>query len=302
MSDTGRDPVTVVVPTRDRADLLRDCLAALTDAIGADDEVVVVDSASADAAATVATVAATDDPRVRLVHAAVPGASEARNTGWHAAEHEVVVFVDDDIRPHAGWVDHLVAALDATGHTVGFVTGRTTVPPAQAGIGRPVSVKEDRDAQVIDEGFRGSPGGSCNLAVPRAVLEEVGGFATALGPGTWFAAAEDLDLYDRILATDRVGRYEPEAVVEHVQWRDRGSLLRLDWAYGKGAGARVARLWHRGSRQRARQVLREVTWDGGVRAIGRALRDRYRFGALTVGVRTVATLVGLAAGLVRFRP
>lgn len=309
MTGPARPPVSVVVPTRDRAELLADCLAALVAAVGDDDEVVVVDSASDDPAATAAVTEAVADPRVRLVRAEVPGASEARNRGWRAARHDLVVFVDDDIRPRPGWIDPLVAPLDAgaasevqpTTRAVGFVTGRTVVPAAQAGIGRPVSVKEDVDVQLIDEDFRGAPGGSCNLAVPRAVLEQVGGFATDLGPGTWFAAAEDLDLYDRILATGRVGRYEPAAVVEHVQWRDRGSLLRLDWAYGKGAGARVARLWHRGHRQRARAVLREVAWDGGVRAMQQALRDRYRFGALTVGVRTVATLVGLAAGLVRFR-
>ena len=302
MTGADRPPVTVVVPTRDRAELLRDCLAAVVAAIGDHDEVVVVDSASADPGATAAAVDGTADRRVRLVRAAVPGASVARNAGWAAADHDAVVFVDDDIRPRAGWIDPLVAALRTGGghDPVGFVTGRTVVPAAQAGIGRPVSVKEDREVQVIDQGFRGSPGGSCNLAVPREVLEEVGGFSTDLGPGTWFAAAEDLDLYDRILATGRVGRYEPDAVVEHVQWRDRRSLLRLDWAYGKGAGARVARLWHRGQRQRAWQILREVAWDGGVRTVVRAVADGYRFGALTVGVRTVATAVGLVVGLVRF--
>lgn len=284
----------MVVPTRDRADLLQVCLTSIERELSAGDELIVVDSASR----SPATRLVARRHRARLIRAARPGASRARNVGWRSARHPVIVFVDDDVRVTPGWLDALVRPLETD--EVAFVTGRVEVPPRQRGVERPVAVKTDRQPARLDEASLGILGASCNLGVRRGPLEAVGGFDERLGPGTWFAAAEDVDLFDRLFAAGYHGHYTPGALVYHEQWRGRRQLVALDWGYGKGMGARLARVAARDSR-RARRLASEVLWEGGVRTILSDLRHRYEFGALTVTVRTVGTIVGFAVAVVKGR-
>jgi hypothetical protein len=114
-----RRPVTVVLPVRDEAEQVGDCVAALLDQRGIDDlRVVVVDDGSTDGTADV--VQAVADPRVRLVTADPPPA------GWlgkphacavgAAAEAEtadgIVAFVDADVRLFPDALAGAVAVLD----------------------------------------------------------------------------------------------------------------------------------------------------------------------------------------------
>lgn len=286
-----RPPLSVVVPTRDRPELLDGCLAALAADLASSDEVVVADSASADGSRVAAIARRHGAQAVRLD---VPGASRARNAGWRATRHDVVAFVDDDVRVRPGWADAVARAM--SDGTVAFLTGRVDVPAHQAGTERPVAVKTDPERLVLHPGLTGNLGASANLAVRRSALEAVGGFDDRMGPGQWPAAAEDLDLYDRLFAAGHRGVYEPTAEVEHEQWRSKRQLVRLDWGYGKGMGVRLARLLASDPR-RARRRAREALWEQGVIPIVRDLRKRYEFGALTVAVRTVGTVVGLVAGV-----
>ena len=280
-----RRPLSVVVPTRDRPDHLDACLRHLRAALSHHDEIVVVDSASR--YPTAAPIA--ERHGARLVQLTRPGASRARNAGWHDATHDLVAFVDDDVRVTRAWADRLVAALSRPG--VSFVTGRVTVPPAQAGAERPVGVTTLTAPTRIDAHTPGAFGASCNLLVRRAALHEVGGFDETLGPGTWSAAAEDLDLFDRLFATGHTGWFAPQALAHHDQWRRRRDLLRLDWGYGKGGGVRLVRVALR-DRPRALAIAHQDIWRGGVVAIGRDLVGGYQFGVLTVTVR----LLGMALG------
>jgi glycosyltransferase involved in cell wall biosynthesis len=272
--------ISVVVPTRDRPGPLRACLADLARVLRADDELLVVDSAS-------------EQPVVadaRVVRANRPGASHARNVGWQAATSDVVAFVDDDVRVAPGWR----AALDDALSGVDGVCGRVTVPADQEGVERPVAVTADVPSQLLalEQPLRGV---SANLVVRRAALESVGGFDETLGPGTWARAGEDLDLQDRLLLAGRSLRYEPAVLAFHDQWRSRRELLRLDFGYGIGAGARAAR--RRGPVGRA--VLREALWDNGIRPVGHDLRVGYQYGALTGLVRAAGAVYGVTRGLSR---
>jgi len=303
-----RDPVAVVVPTRNRPELLATCLAALQAELAAGDEVLVVDSASDDAPA-VARVAA--GAGARLVRCDERGASRARNAGWRATDRELVVFVDDDMQVHAGWADALVAAAVPG---VSFVAGRTVASGATGG--QAASVTWGRPDEVIDRSTRGAFAASNNLLVRRSALLRTGGFDERLGPGTWLEAGEDLELLDRVLATGAEGRYAHDAVASHEQWRDAHASRRLQLSYGKGMGARFALMLRREPR-RARQQANELLRLGGlVTLVRRALRRDlppadpsapaaeaaedgglagpllWRFGAL----------LGLAVGLVVLRP
>jgi GT2 family glycosyltransferase len=287
-----RAPLSVVVPTRDRVDMLEGCLAALRADLTEADEIVVADSASSDAAA-VAAVASRAGARV--VRCDRAGASLARNAGWRVARNDLVAFVDDDVRVLADWSTGLVNAF--ADPDVVFVTGRVVVPADQQAAERPVAITSRTEREVLHAGLSGDLGASANLAVRRSALEAVGGFDETLGPGTWASAAEDLDLFDRLFRAGYTGGFEPAAAAEHDQWRSRPQLIRLDWRYGKGMGVRLARL-ARWDRPRARRLFREAVIEQGVRPVLDDLRHGYEFGALTVATRTLATVLGVAVGTV----
>ena len=277
---TRPDNVAVVVPTRDRPEQLAACLAALTPQLLPGDELLVVDSASRRPVRSQAPVQ----------RAALPGASLARNLGWRATTAPVVAFVDDDVQVADGWRTALAAALVG----VDLVCGRVAVPPSQAGAERPVAVTADVPEQLMDAASE-LRGVSANLTVRRSSLEAVGGFDERLGPGTWSRAGEDLELQDRLLTAGHRGRYAPSVLAFHDQWRSRRQLLRLDYGYGMGAGARAA--WAGGPR--GRHLLREALWDNGIGTVWGDLRRGYQFGVATALVRASGTVVGAARGLRR---
>jgi glycosyltransferase involved in cell wall biosynthesis len=284
----AQGPVSVVVATRNRPQRLRACLAAITTTLRDGDELLVVDSAST----TRETLAVAEAAGARILRLEAPGASRARNAGWKAARHRRIAFTDDDCLPQRGWLDALAGHPHAD-----FVTGRVEAP---APVDRPVAVKTDAEPAALDASTHEPLGASNNLLVGRELLECTGGFDERLGPGTWPESAEDLALFDRLLHAGGRGQYEPAALVLHEQWRARRELVRLDWGYGKGQGARLALL--RGlDRRRARDRRRRLLWDVGAASAARDLRAGYEFGALTTAVRTVGTAVGYGYGRVALR-
>ena len=103
---------TVVIPVRDRIDMLERLLTALRDdRQTADLPVVVVDDGSTDTTAALAD-AHPLRPTV-LRHPSNRGLGAARTTGIAAASTPLVAFTDDDCRPAPHWLAGLVAALVA---------------------------------------------------------------------------------------------------------------------------------------------------------------------------------------------
>jgi GT2 family glycosyltransferase len=306
----ARAPLTVVVPTRDRPEMLAACLAALRADLAPTDQLVVVDSASV-AADAVAEVVATAG--AQLVRCDVRGASRARNAGWRAAVHDEVAFVDDDVRVLAGWSEAFVGRTD---DRVGFVVGRTLAPEGY--VGEPASVTHGRPPDVLDGTTVGRFAASNNLLLRRSALEACGGFDERLGPGTWFEAGEDLEMLDRVIATGLVGHYAHDAAVVHEQWRAPGERLRLQWSYGKGMGARTAAAARRRPGDGWR-LLPEVLRIKGLLTLGRRLTRRSAPTDVEAGPGASQTsddasgwagpvvwrggaLVGLVVGLVRLKP
>jgi glycosyltransferase involved in cell wall biosynthesis len=106
--------VAVIVPTHNRAAMLREHLRALatqTFARHATEWIVVCDGCVDDSAA-VATEAGAD----RVIELEGKGAAAARNAGLAAASAPLAAFIDDDIIPMPGWLQALVddARADTT--------------------------------------------------------------------------------------------------------------------------------------------------------------------------------------------
>ncbi|MDQ1705378.1 MAG: hypothetical protein QOF18_1744 [Frankiaceae bacterium] len=289
-----RAGLSVVVPTRDRPEMLDRVLGSLAASLGPDDEIVVVDSASADPAATERIAAAHG---ARVERALRPGASVARNDGWRAARHELVAFCDDDVWVHTGWADAIVAGFDA-GARVGFVTGRVDVPPGQQVVGIAVSILDRPDPASYDVTTPGLLGHGANMAVDRRALVDVGGFDEMLGAGARFGGSEEGDLFDRLFAAGWTGRYEPAALAWHDQWRQRlRSIVRLDYTYGRGRGARLAKLVRGRHWRRFALMAREYLWAWGLTQLWLHARKRDQFLTAVTLARLAGVAVGFAAGL-----
>jgi glycosyltransferase involved in cell wall biosynthesis len=87
--------VSVVMPTRNRAELLKRSIASIRAQTFSDFELIVINDGSTDHTAEV--LAAIGDPRLRVIHNALGGgAAAARNAGIAAARGEFLAFQDDD--------------------------------------------------------------------------------------------------------------------------------------------------------------------------------------------------------------
>lgn len=102
--------VSVVIPTHDRLDMLRQAVASVLVERTVALQVVVVDDASSDG--TAAWLATCDDPRLEH-HVVSPGrgGSGARNIGLEQVRAPHVLFLDDDDLLEPGAIGALLAAL-----------------------------------------------------------------------------------------------------------------------------------------------------------------------------------------------
>jgi glycosyltransferase involved in cell wall biosynthesis len=162
----GPVEVSVVIPVKNRRDLLRRALDALDVQTFRDFEVVVVDDGSTDGANEEATATTVAGRPVRLLRNEGRGAVAGRLTGVRASCSPILAFTDSDCEPDPAWLATAVAHLRAEAH---LAYGRT-MPT------RPVGPME-RSVNEADGGLFPT----CNLAVRRATYDEVGGFDGAAG-------------------------------------------------------------------------------------------------------------------------
>jgi O-antigen biosynthesis protein len=287
-----RAPLSVVVPTRNRADRLAGCLARLQNSVAAQDEIVVVDSASDDDA----TAKVAEEHGARWVRVDVAGASRARNAGWRSATNELIAFIDDDVRVDDEWADAMSRALSEPG--VAFVTGWIGVTGAEQQDPQPLMI--DPNPRDLDRETRGAFGASANVGARREALARIGGFDERIGPATWFAAGEDAEFFDRLVLAGLTGRYSPDVRVDHDHERSRADRLRLHWSYGKGSGARI-RLLLLSDRGRAAREARELMWRRGVVQGLTRIRQRWAIGAACSFLRVTGSLLALMRASVALR-
>lgn len=284
--------VSVVVPTRDRPEQLSRCVASVRAALRAGDELIVVDSASVRADAV---LAAAEPHADRVLRVERPGVDRARNVGWRAARHDVVLFTDDDVVVDPGWAEGFAAAA-AAHPEAGFLTGRIEVPPGEPYPRREIALKRETEPQVFDRASVVNLGHGASMASRRPVLEHVGGWDEALGSGGHFRSAPEVDLFDRILAAGYLGYYVPAALAFHEQWRDMDQIERLDFGYGIGNGARIAKLM-RSDRARARRVAANAFWHWGLATALAQWRSGDRRLARATTYRVIGNALGVARGL-----
>ncbi|PWH20035.1 MAG: glycosyl transferase [Ardenticatenia bacterium] len=224
---------SVVVPTFNRSDTLRQTLAALVGQDYPDYEVIVVDDGSTDDTGEMVRQAF---PGVHYLHQSNRGPAAARNAGIHAASGEIIAFTDDDCLPPYNWLTRLADGYARHPEVVGV--GGYLEAPAEV-LQHNILARYERymtrehygarDEEVVG-GFECPAGGTCNMSYWRSVLIEVGGF----DEGFRYAAGEDTDLKWRICRTGAQLLYMPIKVT-HLQPYTFGSFRRQQIIRGRGA-------------------------------------------------------------------
>ncbi|MBR1377741.1 MAG: glycosyltransferase family 2 protein [Bacteroidaceae bacterium] len=88
--------ITVVIPVYNTADTLGRCIDSIISQTHADWEAIVVDDGSTDDSPRLCDDYARNDPRIRVIHKANGGLSDARNAALDVAGGEWVTFIDSD--------------------------------------------------------------------------------------------------------------------------------------------------------------------------------------------------------------
>lgn len=251
------DPdVTVVIATRERPDLLRDCLLSVLQGAVIPRRVIVVDNApTTERTASLVRELSAEHPSVSYVREDRPGLARAHNAALPLVDTRYVAFTDDDVLVHRWWLARVVEAFTATAD-VRCVTGmiapleletRTQqLIEAHAGFNkgfeqRIFDPELGHDDDVLFPFAAGVFGSGANMSFDTEYLRAVGGFDDALGAGTLALGGDDLAaFYDVISAGHRLV-YEPAAIVSHRHHRELAALRRQAYGYGAGLSAHLAR-------------------------------------------------------------
>jgi GT2 family glycosyltransferase len=214
----GPVALSVVIGTRDRADTLVRCLAALKRS-DIELDVVVVDDRSRNPGAVREVAEAAG---ARLVESDGAGVSAARNRGVALAKANFVAFTDDDCEPRPNWARALVERLSG-GESVVY---GTTV--AGNGTGRLAAASQLAANALLDARFVTAP--ASNVACLRSIAVEVPFDESFID-----LAGEERDWFARITRAGYALVSEPRAVVVHHQALTLSEFWRKHVRYGRGA-------------------------------------------------------------------
>lgn len=228
--------LTATIATLDRPDALSRCLDALLAGEVAPAEVIVVDQSQNDATQLIIEQRQAKAAPIIYVRQSQRGLSASRNAAIARAGYPVVAFTDDDCVPDRGWITAIDRTF-ASPTAPDAMTGRVLpLGPDEPGL-YVVSLREE----AIRAEFSGRVvpwlvGTGGNSAVKREWLDRVAGYDERLGAGSPGKAAEDADLFYRLLRAGAHMRYEPDAVVYHER-QSKARRLASRWSYGHGIGA-----------------------------------------------------------------
>lgn len=185
-------PVTISICTRNRVGHLHDTLRSLNHVSipeHLDPELVVVDNGSTDGTADLLQNPPLENLPIRPVVESRTGVARARNAALDAAQGQLLLWLDDDVRVRPDWLIHMTRPL--LDGEVDAVTGKVVLAPHlkrpwmqsfhRTALASTASIDPENPKNII----------SANMGFDRSVLADVQGFDPELGPGSQVGALED---------------------------------------------------------------------------------------------------------------
>ncbi|MDP3542419.1 MAG: glycosyltransferase family 2 protein [Elusimicrobiota bacterium] len=204
--------VSVVIPMFNAAATIRRALDSVLAQTERDFEVLVVDDASSDGCG--ALVEACPDPRVRLIRQPHGFVSAARNRGVREASAGLVSFLDADDEYRPEFLEAILRLLarwpEAGAYACSFsVVDRRGVARAMRFRALPPFPWEGLIPDYFESAIGLQPVCSSAVAVPKRVLEKLGGFREERLPG------EDIELWFRIALESPIAFSSVHGAVYH---------------------------------------------------------------------------------------
>ncbi|MDD5681679.1 MAG: glycosyltransferase [Candidatus Omnitrophica bacterium] len=190
---------------------------------------------------------------LRVIKETRAGLSYARNTGVQEASAPIIAFTDDDMIVDNYWLSAIAETFDdkdvigVFGYTKGatedyYISTKTET-----------SVCDYRDTSTLWEMGHGN-----NMAFRREALIDIGLFDAELGAGSRYQAAEDTDLFYRMLQKGWLLRYQPAARATHYGHLHEEDTVKKIEQYDTGAAAFAAKYVAKGDFRPLKLALKRL--------------------------------------------
>jgi glycosyltransferase involved in cell wall biosynthesis len=224
--------VSIIIPTKNNADVLKRCLKSIYDMDYPMDEieVIVVDGHSTDN-----TIEIAERYGCKVVYEDVGTIGGARNVGVEHSSGEFIVFTDADCVVDRNWLKNLLREFKD--EKVASVGGPNITPEDDTELAKCVGVVLEllskpgaRYAFNADRVLEVRHNPTCNSAYRKSAFLEVGGFNPKL------VTCDDEELDYRIRKKGYKILFTPYAKVYHYRKPTWKKFAKMAWNYGVGRG------------------------------------------------------------------
>jgi len=227
--------VSIIIPTKNNADILERCLESIHNLDYPKDEVevIIVDGHSTDG-----TVEVAKKYGCRVVYEDVGTIGGARNIGVEHSRGDYIVFTDADCVADRDWLKNLIREFKD--ESVASVGGPNITPRDDTEFAKRVGVVLEflskpgpRYVFSADKIVEIHHNPTCNSAYRKAILQEVGGFNPRL------ITCDDEELDYRIRKRGYKILFTPYAKVYHYRRPTWKRFAKMAWNYGIGRGQTI---------------------------------------------------------------